>query len=192
MTKRGRPATGHDPSISTRLPAALLAALDERARDDHSSRSEVIREALVRLLALPSSSTATPASAPDTGLPVVRSKGASAVTGREPVAEEGEPALLAVRPGERVSKAERARRAAVLPEVAKRKARTERGSSRRLSEREVAEIAGDLPDRKRKQRDRTLVEEDAARAKRDPTRCPRCGASYALVGYTHRCGGGEG
>lgn len=54
LKPRGRPLMGSEPAKVTtlRLEPSLNAALDERARNDHSSRSEVIRAALRAWLAL--------------------------------------------------------------------------------------------------------------------------------------------
>jgi len=48
LKPRGRPRMGSEPAKVTtlRLEPSLDAALDARARQDHSSRSEVIRAAL--------------------------------------------------------------------------------------------------------------------------------------------------
>ncbi|WP_417554452.1 ribbon-helix-helix domain-containing protein [Microbacterium sp.] len=50
---RGRPGRGAEPSqvIALRLTADELRSLDERAEREQKSRSEVIREALVRTAA---------------------------------------------------------------------------------------------------------------------------------------------
>ena len=42
--KRGRPATGRDPLITARLPAALLEALDNWAEKNGVPRSELVRQ----------------------------------------------------------------------------------------------------------------------------------------------------
>lgn len=46
QNRRGRPATGTNPSIGVRLPLAELAVLDEwrRAQPDPPSRPEAIRQ----------------------------------------------------------------------------------------------------------------------------------------------------
>jgi len=41
--KRGRPATGHDPMFSLRLPPALIKRIDKHAESRGKSRSEVMR-----------------------------------------------------------------------------------------------------------------------------------------------------
>jgi Arc/MetJ-type ribon-helix-helix transcriptional regulator len=43
--KRGRPATGHDPVLTVRLPPAITSAIESWAKqqDDKPSRSEAIR-----------------------------------------------------------------------------------------------------------------------------------------------------
>jgi hypothetical protein len=41
--KRGRPATGTDPLISTRVPPQIIAAIDDWATRTGSTRSEAIR-----------------------------------------------------------------------------------------------------------------------------------------------------
>src|SRR6266478_1712978 len=41
--KRGRPATGRDPSITIRIPPDLIAYIDRRASKAQMSRSELIR-----------------------------------------------------------------------------------------------------------------------------------------------------
>lgn len=46
--KRGRPATGRDPLVALRLPEPLIAKVDDAAKADGTSRSEVIRDAVER------------------------------------------------------------------------------------------------------------------------------------------------
>jgi metal-responsive CopG/Arc/MetJ family transcriptional regulator len=42
--RKGRPATGHDPAISIRLPASLIASIDVWAKEEGAdNRSEAIR-----------------------------------------------------------------------------------------------------------------------------------------------------
>lgn len=41
--KRGRPRTGRDPSVTIRLPTALLEWIDSKARENDTGRSEMIR-----------------------------------------------------------------------------------------------------------------------------------------------------
>lgn len=50
--RRGRPAMGSGPAsvVPVRIDPELKAAIDARAAADHSSTSEVIREALRRIL----------------------------------------------------------------------------------------------------------------------------------------------
>lgn len=45
---RGRPGRGAEPSqvVAVRLTAEEIAAVDEKAKHEHKSRSEIIREAL--------------------------------------------------------------------------------------------------------------------------------------------------
>jgi Arc/MetJ-type ribon-helix-helix transcriptional regulator len=43
---RGRPATGHDPTITVRLPGEIVEAIVSVAEAEKLSRSEVIRLAL--------------------------------------------------------------------------------------------------------------------------------------------------
>lgn len=56
--RRGRPATGRDPTFTVRLPDDLVASIDRFAEAEELSRSEVIRAAvadyLKRKRALPS------------------------------------------------------------------------------------------------------------------------------------------
>jgi hypothetical protein len=40
--KTGRPATGHDPAVTARIPAELLAKLEKWARTNHCSRSAAV------------------------------------------------------------------------------------------------------------------------------------------------------
>jgi len=41
---RGRPATGHDPSITSRIPEEIVAAVDKwAAKNDAPTRAEAIR-----------------------------------------------------------------------------------------------------------------------------------------------------
>jgi hypothetical protein len=42
-TKRGRPATGFDPAVTTRLPEELIAAIDKWAERMELNRSQAIR-----------------------------------------------------------------------------------------------------------------------------------------------------
>jgi hypothetical protein len=44
--RRGRPATGHDPMFSLRLPLALMERIDQHANVRGESRSEVMRRFL--------------------------------------------------------------------------------------------------------------------------------------------------
>ena len=44
--KRGRPATGHDPMFSLRLPLTLMERIDKHAESRGESRSEVMRRFL--------------------------------------------------------------------------------------------------------------------------------------------------
>jgi Ribbon-helix-helix protein, copG family len=41
--KRGRPATGRDPMVSSRIPEATVAAIDEWATRNDTTRSDAIR-----------------------------------------------------------------------------------------------------------------------------------------------------
>lgn len=50
--RRGRPATGHDPTVTVRLPVLLIQQIDDWADERGVTRSDAIRaalEALVRL-----------------------------------------------------------------------------------------------------------------------------------------------
>ena len=47
---RGRPATGHDPAVTTRLPYGIIAALDTRAKEKGSTRGELLREIVASYL----------------------------------------------------------------------------------------------------------------------------------------------
>jgi hypothetical protein len=40
---RGRPATGHDPVVTARLPEDLIKSLDKWAKDENMSRGEAVR-----------------------------------------------------------------------------------------------------------------------------------------------------
>ncbi|RTL88123.1 MAG: CopG family transcriptional regulator [Hyphomicrobiales bacterium] len=62
--KRGRPATGHDPVFSLRLPEELVAEIDELARDQGVGRSEAIRALLAAGLGRSTEAAPTEASAP--------------------------------------------------------------------------------------------------------------------------------
>src|SRR5215831_9800946 len=44
--RRGRPATGRDPLVALRLPAAYVAWIDETAKANHCSRSVFLRALL--------------------------------------------------------------------------------------------------------------------------------------------------
>lgn len=49
--KRGRPATGHDPHVTTRLPHLVLAALDKYVESGGAkTRTEAIRRILTDYL----------------------------------------------------------------------------------------------------------------------------------------------
>ena len=48
--KRGRPATGRDPSTAVRLPKNVTAALDRLAAQQGTTRSHLIRAAIAALL----------------------------------------------------------------------------------------------------------------------------------------------
>ncbi len=48
--KRGRPATGTDPLVAIRMPAAVLGYVNEAARIQGVSRSELIRRIVVEWL----------------------------------------------------------------------------------------------------------------------------------------------
>jgi hypothetical protein len=41
--KRGRPATGRDPMVSSRIPASTVSAIDEWATHNSTTRSDAIR-----------------------------------------------------------------------------------------------------------------------------------------------------
>ena len=51
--KVGRPATGRDPVVTTRIPAGMLAALDRWATERGLDRSEAVRQAIRALLGEP-------------------------------------------------------------------------------------------------------------------------------------------
>jgi len=55
---RGRPATGHDPVMTVRLPAALTERIDKHAESRGESRSDVMRRLLEDGLARESASAA--------------------------------------------------------------------------------------------------------------------------------------
>jgi predicted DNA binding CopG/RHH family protein len=48
--KRGRPATGQDPTITVRLPQGLIEDLNKEATKRGVSRSALIKEALERTI----------------------------------------------------------------------------------------------------------------------------------------------
>ncbi|NEU95332.1 ribbon-helix-helix protein, CopG family [Bradyrhizobium sp. UFLA 03-164] len=43
-SKRGRPSTGRDPMVSSRIPAATVAAVDAWAAERETTRSDAIRQ----------------------------------------------------------------------------------------------------------------------------------------------------
>lgn len=47
---RGRPATGHDPAVTTRLPDGIIAALDTLAKEKECTRGELLREIVASYL----------------------------------------------------------------------------------------------------------------------------------------------
>jgi hypothetical protein len=49
--QRGRPATGHDPNFSIRLPKQLIAAIDKIAKETNGNRAETIRVLLTEAVA---------------------------------------------------------------------------------------------------------------------------------------------
>jgi hypothetical protein len=46
----GRPATGSDPLVGVRLPESMIAALDSRAAQHGTTRSQLIRDAVAEML----------------------------------------------------------------------------------------------------------------------------------------------
>jgi hypothetical protein len=42
--KRGRPATGRDPMVSSRVPANIVAEIDGWAEENETTRSDAIRQ----------------------------------------------------------------------------------------------------------------------------------------------------
>jgi hypothetical protein len=49
--KRGRPATGHDPQYSVRLPKQIIAAIDKIAKETNSGRAAIMRQLIIEALA---------------------------------------------------------------------------------------------------------------------------------------------
>jgi Ribbon-helix-helix protein, copG family len=47
---RGRPATGHDPQYSVRLPKQIVAAIDKIAKETHSGRAATMRQLITEAL----------------------------------------------------------------------------------------------------------------------------------------------
>jgi len=47
----GRPPTGQSPQVMIRLPKQLLSAIDKLARDQATSRSEIMRQLMTEALA---------------------------------------------------------------------------------------------------------------------------------------------
>ncbi|MET4240711.1 hypothetical protein [Bradyrhizobium sp. RT10b] len=43
-SKRGRPATGRDPMVSSRIPAEIVAAVDQWAAKNETTRSDAIKQ----------------------------------------------------------------------------------------------------------------------------------------------------
>lgn len=48
---RGRPATGRDPMVSSRIPAEIVAEVDRWAEENETTRSDAIRQLVERALA---------------------------------------------------------------------------------------------------------------------------------------------
>ena len=46
--KRGRPATGRDPMVSSRIPASVVAEVDAWATKNETTRSDAIRQLVER------------------------------------------------------------------------------------------------------------------------------------------------
>jgi hypothetical protein len=46
--RRGRPATGKDPLVSARMPAELIARVEEWAEANDTSRSDAVRKLVER------------------------------------------------------------------------------------------------------------------------------------------------
>jgi negative regulator of replication initiation len=61
--KRGRPATGVDPTLTIRLPKELTARIDAHAKSKGESRSEVMRRFLEAGLASEAAGKPAPADA---------------------------------------------------------------------------------------------------------------------------------
>jgi hypothetical protein len=50
--RRGRPATGRDPLVTTRLPVEMIAAIGDFALRNHTSRSDAIRQLITAGLSM--------------------------------------------------------------------------------------------------------------------------------------------
>jgi hypothetical protein len=48
---RGRPATGHDPTATIRIPNQALVKIDKMAKDQHTTRAAIIRQIILSALA---------------------------------------------------------------------------------------------------------------------------------------------
>jgi hypothetical protein len=48
--KVGRPATGRDPTITVRLPPEMIEQIEQEANLQNTGRSQVVREALQKVL----------------------------------------------------------------------------------------------------------------------------------------------
>ena len=48
--RTGRPATGHNPNFTVRLPKHLVATIDKIAREQSTTRAEVMRQLMTEAL----------------------------------------------------------------------------------------------------------------------------------------------
>jgi len=161
----------HDPVISVRVPAETLVAIEKRAAEQRELRSTVIRAALIA--AFPATAATKVTTVPDVAW--VKSK-----RGRPP---KGERAMTV---------AERKRNSRAAAPTPKPK-RTPRQLSPEQHQRLMRQEAADRAEALALARSRQAEAEARARAEAvtkanaSDTHCPKCGRSYALVGWSHLC-----
>ena len=49
--QRGRPATGHDPNLTFRMPKQVIAAIDKIAKENNTTRADIARQLITEALA---------------------------------------------------------------------------------------------------------------------------------------------
>jgi hypothetical protein len=48
--RTGRPPTGHNPNFTVRLPKQLVATIDKIAREENTTRAEIMRQLMTEAL----------------------------------------------------------------------------------------------------------------------------------------------